>query len=94
MGQQVIIIYELDTEINILIYTLVIYYYFFKINITFLLTKSEPDMISGDGIYSRYLTWTPGPGRYILTAKVTESGASAIGITGRLTKFNSSAFHI
>ena len=38
---------------------------------------SDPDLMSGDGIYSRHLTIYPSPGRYIFTITVTDNNNTA-----------------
>ena len=38
---------------------------------------ADPDLMSGDGIYSRHLTIYPSPGRYIFTITVTDNSNTA-----------------
>ena len=38
---------------------------------------TDPDLVSGDGIYSRYLTTYPFPGKYVFTITVTDNSNTA-----------------
>ena len=42
---------------------------------------SEPDIVSGDGVYSRYLTKYPATGRYSFTISVDDNNNQAVFVT-------------
>lgn len=45
---------------------------------------SDPDLTGGDGVYSRYLTTYPGPGRYSFTVTADDDDGQAFTVqTGR-----------
>ena len=43
----------------------------------------DPDVRGHDGVYSRYVTWLPGEGRYALTATASDNHGSASTLTLR-----------
>ncbi|CAL4109396.1 unnamed protein product, partial [Meganyctiphanes norvegica] len=45
--------------------------------------NADPDVRGHDGIYSRYVTWLPGEGRYALTATASDNHGSASTLTFR-----------
>ena len=45
----------------------------------YVLVYAEPDVRAQDGVYTRYLTWLPGEGRYALTALASDhQGAASV----------------
>ena len=40
-------------------------------------SSSEPDLVSGDGVYSRYLTTYPGVGTYSVAIIATDNQVSS-----------------
>lgn len=45
----------------------------------YVFVRTEPDVRGQDGVYTRYLTWLPGEGRYALTARATDhQGAASV----------------
>lgn len=45
----------------------------------YVLVCTEPDVRAQDGVYTRYLTWLPGEGRYALAAHATDrQGAASV----------------
>ncbi|XP_068231070.1 calcium-activated chloride channel regulator 1-like [Palaemon carinicauda] len=45
--------------------------------------NAEPDVRNHDGIYTRYVTWLPGEGRYALSASATDNQGAASVLTPR-----------
>lgn len=44
---------------------------------------TEPDVRAQDGVYTRYVTWLPGEGRYALTALANDHQGAASVLTPR-----------
>ena len=53
--------------------------------------SSDPDIQSGDGVYSRYITWTPGPGEIHINVMITNADGQAYSITPGPTLFKQPA---